>query len=115
MENHWGTSMIPANVVKLCESIEGLGLLFDSHNWKPELRDQGRRQCAKFAAATHIKTFTWDAGGNEVTPGEKVDEVIKTLVDSGYKGVWGVESVPADGDEYAGAKRTIELIKKCAG
>src|SRR4051812_37396298 len=51
MENHFGPSTIPDNVVKLCESIEGLGLLYDTHNWKPELRADGRRKCAKYAAA----------------------------------------------------------------
>jgi len=115
IENHWGPTMIPDNVVKLCESIDGLKLLLDTHNWKPELRDQGRRKCAKYAAATHIKTFNWDASGNEVTPDEKVEEAIKIMQDSGYGGVWGIESVPADGDEYAGARRTIDLIRRLVG
>ena len=26
--------------------------------------------------------------------------------------VWGIESVPTDGDEYAGARKTIELIHR---
>ena len=111
IENHWGPSVVPDNVSKLCESIDGLGLLLDTHNWKPELRDQGRRQCAKYAAACHIKTFEWDAGGNE-TSGSKPAEAIQILLDAGYKGVWGIESVPKDGDEYAGARRTIALIRR---
>jgi sugar phosphate isomerase/epimerase len=111
IENHWGPSQIPDNVVKLCESIEGLGLLYDTHNWKPELRDEGRRKCAKYAAATHVKTFAFDASGNE-SSGAKPEEAIKILLDGGYKGVWGIESVPTDGDEYAGARRTIDLIRK---
>jgi len=114
MENHWGPSMIPDNVVKLCESVEGLGLLYDTHNWKPELRDEGRRKCAKFAAATHVKTFSFDGGGNE-NSGEKPEEAIAALLDAGYQGVWGVESVPKDGDEYAAARKTIELIRRFAG
>lgn len=111
MENHWGPSMIPDNVVKLCESIEGLGLLYDSHNWKPELRAEGRRKCAKYAAACHIKTFAFDAAGNEVS-GDKPVEAVNLLLENGYKGVWGIESVPTDGDEYAGARKTIELIRR---
>jgi sugar phosphate isomerase/epimerase len=110
-ENHWGPSVVPANVIKLCESVEGLGLLLDTHNWKPELRDQGRRECAKYAAATHVKTFEWDAAGNEVS-GTRPDEAIQILLDAGYSCVWGVESVPKDGDEYAGARRTIDLIRR---
>jgi sugar phosphate isomerase/epimerase len=111
IENHWGPSVIPDNVIKLCESVEGLGLLFDTHNWKPELRDEGRRRCAKYAAATHVKTFRWDAQGNE-TSGSKAEEAIQILLDNGYKGVWGIESVPEDGDEPAGARRTIDLIRR---
>jgi hypothetical protein len=44
--------------------------------------------------------------------GEKPEEAIRMLLDNGYAGVWGVESVPTDGDEYAGARRTIDLIRR---
>jgi sugar phosphate isomerase/epimerase len=111
-ENHFGPTLIPDNCVKLCESIEGLRMLLDTHNFKPELRNEGRRKCAEFAAATHIKAFNFDAAGNETTPGENVEEAIGVLIDAGYKGVWGVESVPADGDEYAAARKTIDLIRR---
>jgi sugar phosphate isomerase/epimerase len=111
MENHRGPSTIPDNVVKLCESIEGLGLLYDTHNWKPERREEGRRKCAKYAQACHIKTFSFDAAGNE-NSGAKPEEAIQILLDNGYKGTWGIESVPSDGDEYAGARRTVDLIRK---
>ena len=66
---------------------------------------------AKFAAACHVKTFEFDAAGNE-TSGANPEEAIGMLLDSGYKGVWGVESVPKDGDEYAGARRTVDLIRR---
>lgn len=111
IENHWGPSLVPDNVVKLCESVEGLGLLYDTDNWKPELRDEGRRKCAKFAAAVHVKTFAFDAAGNE-SSGARPEEAIRLLLDAGYKGVWGVESVPADGDEHAAARKTIDLIRR---
>ncbi|MEA2734595.1 MAG: hypothetical protein QOE14_1046 [Humisphaera sp.] len=114
IENHWGPSLIPDNIVRLCTAVEGLGLLYDTHNWKPELREQGRRKCARFAAATHVKTFQWDENGNE-SSGTKPEAAIKILQDAGYKGVWGIESVPEDGDEYSGARRTIELIRKYVG
>ena len=109
-ENHWGPTVIPDNCVRLCESIEGLGMLLDTHNWKEGLRDEGRRKCAKLARATHIKTLNWD-GDREV--GSNAEEAIKILQDNGYRGAWGIESVPADGDEYAGAQKTIELIRRC--
>jgi sugar phosphate isomerase/epimerase len=114
MENHFGPSLIPDNVVKLCSAIEGLGLLFDTSNWKAGLRDEGRRKCAMFASNTHGKTFKWDAAGNEIS-GAKPEEAIKILLDYGYKGVWGIESVPEDGDEQTGARRTVDFIRKHVG
>jgi sugar phosphate isomerase/epimerase len=111
-ENHWGPSVIPDNCVKLCEEIDGLGMLLDTHNWKAGLRDEGREKCAPYARATHIKTLNWD-GDKEV--GENVEEAIRILQDAGYEGCWGIESVPKDGDEYAGARKTIELIRRCVG
>ena len=111
-ENHFGPTLIPDNCVRLCESIEGLGMLLDTHNWKQPLRDEGRRKCSKFARATHIKTLNWE-GDREVS--ENAEEAIKILQDSGYRGAWGIESVPSNGDEYAGVEKTIELIRRCVG
>jgi sugar phosphate isomerase/epimerase len=110
-ENHWGPTVIPDNCLKLLEHIEGLGYLFDTNNWKPGLRDEGRRKLAKHATATHIKTVTWDEYGNESS--SDIPTAIDLLKQSNYKGVWGIESVPKDGDEYAGCRKTIALIRRC--
>jgi sugar phosphate isomerase/epimerase len=110
-ENHFGPSKIPANVERMMEEIEGLGFLYDTHNWKPELLEEGRRRTAKYATATHVKTFAWDASGNE-TSGAKPEEAIQLLLDAGYSGAWGIESTPTDGDEFAGARNTIALIRR---
>jgi sugar phosphate isomerase/epimerase len=110
IENHWGPSAIPDNVIKLLEAIPGLGLLLDTHNFKAELRAEGRRRCAKYASATHIKTLKWDAQGNEVQ--EDVPTAIALLKEAGYQGTWGIESCPVDGDEYQGVKNTIALIRR---
>lgn len=112
VENHWGPTRIPDNVIKLLENIPGLGLLLDLHNWSPELRREGRERCAKYARALHIKTFAFDEQGNETTADEDVVGGIQTLLAAGYKGTWGVESVPRDGDEMEGARKTIALIKR---
>ena len=110
IENHWGPSIIPENVAKLIENIPGLGLLFDTHNWKPALRAEGRRTCARYARATHVKSFAFDEHGNETT--EDVPTAIGHLLAANYAGPWGIESCPTDGDEYAGAKSTIALIRR---
>lgn len=110
LENHWGPSLIPENVVKLVEAVDGLGLLFDTNNWAEGMRDRGWELCARYARATHVKTFAFDADGNE--PSVDLPRAIRLLVDSGYTGCWGVESCPTDGDEYEGARQTIALIKR---
>ena len=110
MENHWGPSQIPENVVRILEAVDGLGLLFDTWNWAPDMRERGWEMCAKYARSTHFKTFKFDETGNDPT----VDTAyaIRLLVDSGYTGCWGIESVPEDGDEYGAVEKTAVLIKR---
>ncbi len=110
IENHWGPSPIPDNVVKILDAVPGLGLLFDSNNWAPGLQERGWELCARYARATHIKTFEFDADGNE--PTVDIPRVIRLLVEAGYQGAWGIESCPRDGDEYAGVDKTIALIQR---
>lgn len=110
IENHWGPSVVPDNLVRLLESIEGLGLLYDTANFKAGLKDEGRRRCAPFARATHIKTRRRHDRGDD--PDEDVSTAVRYLLDSGYQGTWGIESVPIDGDETAAAKSTIDLLRQ---
>ncbi len=110
VENHWGPTKFPKNVVKLMEAVDGLGLLFDTGNWATGMREQGWQMCAKYATITHIKTFSFDEQGNE--PSVDIPKAMHILLDAGYEGCWGIESCPRDGDEYEGAKKTIALIKR---
>jgi sugar phosphate isomerase/epimerase len=110
MENHWGASRIPGNVVKIVDAVDGLGLLFDTHNWPSDAREKGWHMCARYATATHVKTFSFDEQGNEASA--DIPKVMRLLVDAGYEGCWGIESCPRDGDEYEGVKKTIALIRR---
>jgi sugar phosphate isomerase/epimerase len=110
IENHWGPSVIPDNTIRILDAVPGLGLLYDTRNWRADKKKEGRRRGAPYARATHIKTRRWDAAGNE--PEEDIPGAIKLLLNAGYGGVWGIESVPEDGNEFAGARRTIELIRR---
>jgi sugar phosphate isomerase/epimerase len=114
VENHWGPTVTPENCLKLLDDIDGLGLLLDCHNFLPERRDDGRRLCASRAKAIHLKTFLFDAAGNEISD-EKAEEALHILKSADYSGVWGVESVPNDGDEIKAAKDTIALIRRVVG
>jgi len=112
MENHFGESLAPENVVRICEA-SGIGLLLDSYNWERGKVAEGWMTCAKFARACHVKTFVFTENGEELTM--NVGGFIRLMKKAGYGGAWAVESVPIDGDEMGAAKKTIELIRKYAG
>jgi len=113
MENHWGPSIVPANVARIIEAVEGLGLLFDSNNWASGMQEEGWKTCAQYARSTHFKTFNFDEDGNE--PTVDIPAVVRVLVAAGYDGCWGVESCPEDGDEYGAVDKTIALIRRGLG
>ena len=113
MENHWGASRIPDNVVRILEAVPGLGLLFDTGNWPEELRDTGWELGAHFARATHLKTYAFDAGGNETTV--DIPRAMRTLQAAGYQGSWGIESCPRQGDEIEAAKKSVALVRRVLG
>ena len=113
IENHWGASHIPANVIKILDAVQGLGLLFDTGNWPKELRESGWTQCARYARATHIKTFAFDADGNETTV--DIPRAMHLLQEAGYQGSWGIESVPREGDEIEAARKSVALVRRVLG
>lgn len=113
IENHWGPSQQPEQLVRLLTAVPKLGLLFDTNNWAEGKARQGWGLCAKYAKAVHIKTFSFDENGDD--PSVDLRQAITLLHEQGYAGIWGVESVPHDGDEMGAAKRTLELIKRVLG
>jgi len=110
MENHFGPSINPDHVLRLLDTVDGLHLLFDTNNWIKERQREGWERCAGRAHACHIKTFAFDARGNENSIDLK--PAFDLLNAAHFAGTWGVESVPRDGDELRAAQQTIDLIKK---
>ena len=110
LENHWGASNVPENVLKVIGAVDGLALLFDSGNWAAGRREAGWSMCAHLAKSVHIKAREFDVKGNETTM--DVPRVVRLLVTTGYNGCWGIESTPQDGDEYGAAQKTIALIRR---
>lgn len=113
IENHWGASRIPENIVRILEVVPGLGLLFDSGNWPDELREVGWTMCARFARATHLKMRAFDPDGNESTV--DIPRAMRYLQEAGYQGSWGIESVPREGDEIEAAKKSVALVRRVLG
>ncbi|HZM21833.1 MAG TPA: TIM barrel protein [Anaerolineales bacterium] len=113
IENHWGASRIPENVVRILEAVPGLGLLFDTGNWPEEMRETGWTRCARYARATHLKTYAFDAEGDETTV--DIPRAIRLLREAGYQGSWGIESVPRQGDEIEAAQKSVALVRRVLG
>jgi sugar phosphate isomerase/epimerase len=113
VENHWGPTVIPENVNRLLDAVDGLGLLFDTHNWKPGRQRDAWRLCAARAEVVHVKTFA--IGDDLVDPELDLGEAFALLRQHAFAGIWCVESVPRDGDELAAARRTLDLIRREAG
>jgi sugar phosphate isomerase/epimerase len=113
IENHWGASRVPENVVRILDAVPGLGLLFDSGNWPEGMRETGWSVCAPYARATHIKTYAFDDEGDETTV--DIPRVMGLLREAGYQGSWGIESVPREGDEIEAARKSVALVRRLLG
>jgi sugar phosphate isomerase/epimerase len=113
MENHWGASRVAENVVQILQAVPDLGLLFDTGNWAPGTHAASWARCARYASATHIKTRAFDEHGNETTM--DIPQAVRHLLDAGYAGCWGIESVPADDDEYGAARKSLALVRRLVG
>lgn len=109
MENHWGPSIHPQNVLRILQAVDGLGLLLDSNNWAEGHQVAGWQLTAQYARSVHIKTFEFDEQGLDTTV--NIPQFMRILLDAGYDGVWGIESCPYDGDEIGAVQKTIALIQ----
>ena len=109
IENHWGASNIPKNVVRVLDAVDGLTLLFDSRNWAKGTREEGWQIGLPRAKDVHIDIFKTQE--NPETLEQDLTRLIKTLVDAGYDGCWGIESLPPD-DEYNGVRQSMAFIEK---
>ena len=117
VENHWGPTKFPENTKRLLEAVDGLGLLFDTDNWAPGTHGTAWEMCAPYASLTHFKTYSFDSQGNGQGKDPSVDllQAFRILLDNGYDGAWGIESVPADGNEEDAAVKTLALIRRELG
>lgn len=110
VENHWGPTKYAENTVRLLDEVDGLGLLFDTNNWAEGTQERAWEMCARYARLTHFKTHSFDSKGND--PSVDLTRAIYVLQESGYDRVWGIESVPHDGDEEGAAVKTLAFLRR---
>jgi sugar phosphate isomerase/epimerase len=110
LENHWGASNIPKNVMRVLDAVDGLTLLFDCRNWVQGTREEGWQLCVPRAKDVHIDIFR--TRENPQTLEEDIARLIKMLVKADYNGCWGIEAIPPDGDEYEAIRKSMAFIEK---
>jgi hypothetical protein len=88
-------------------------LLFDTGNWPEDRQETGWELGARYARATHLKMYAFDAEGNETTV--DIPRAMRMLQEAGYQGSWGIESVPRQGDEIEAAKKSVALVHRVLG
>ncbi len=110
IENHWGASNIPENVIRVLDAVNGLTLLFDSRNWAKGMREEGWQLGVPRAKDVHIDLFRTQE--NPQTLEGDLSRLIKMLVKAGYNGCWGIECIPPDDDEYGAIRKSMAFIEK---
>ena len=92
IENHWGPSPVPENVIRILEAAPGLGLLFDTNNWAPGRQIDGWRMCAKYARSCHVKSFGFDEHGRD--PSVDLEQAIKSCWSTATTAAGGWKASP---------------------
>ncbi|MFW5844822.1 MAG: sugar phosphate isomerase/epimerase family protein [Planctomycetota bacterium] len=112
VENHWGMCQRPAVLERLLEGAPALRYLFDSSNWPDDaIRMQGLERVGPRASATHLKCRELDA--DLVEHAYDMAGIIRRLAQWDVDRIWGIEAMPADGDEDGAVGRTRRLIERC--
>ena len=102
-ENHWGTTQIPTNVVKLAKAVDNpaFGVLFHIGNIKDYDVEKGNELLVPYAMHTHI----------DATFADKCGSIMNKLIDSGYEGTFSVEHHTGK-NEYEQVEWQLGAIRK---
>jgi len=112
LENHWGISADPQNIMRLVEGVasSAFRLCPDFGNFDDEVRYKGLGMMFPYAAMVHAKTYDFnEAGGQDRFDFGRCMEIMKT---SGYDGPISIEFEGESGDQYEGIALTKALIER---
>ncbi len=102
-ENHWGTTQIPQNVVKLAKAVNhpSFGVLFHFGNIKGVDEAVGNEMLVPYAMHTHIAAIVADT----------CSPIMKKLLDNGYEGAFSCEHHTAK-NEYQQVEWQLGAIRR---
>lgn len=111
IENHWGVSVNPDNVVKIIEEVGSpyLGSCPDFGNWQPDDRYSGLAMVAPYAVHAHAKSLAFLPNGEEKDLDYR--RILDIMQDAEYTGALSIE-FEGKGNEITGVKKTVALLKK---
>jgi len=112
LENHWGISANPENIITLVEGVASpaFKLCPDFGNFDDEVRYRGLEMMFPHAAVAHAKAYDF----NEVGGQDRFDfgRCMEIMNASGYDGVISIEFEGEKGDQYEGIALTKALIER---
>ena len=110
IENHWGISGRPENIVRIVEEIDSpwVGTCPDFGNFPRDVNPyEGLKVLASKALHVHAKSFDFDENGEERDVDYK--QCLQILRERGYDGSFTIE-YEGMGDDLAGCLQTRKLI-----
>jgi L-ribulose-5-phosphate 3-epimerase len=114
VENHWGLSEDPDNLVRIFEAVASphLGALVDFGNFPAETRYRALERIAPYAKAVHAKFYDFDEDGQPI--GLDIARCVGIVRATGYAGAWGIE-FEGQGDERDGIARSKQIMRELLG
>jgi sugar phosphate isomerase/epimerase len=103
-ESHWGPELVADNMERLARAVghPGFGILMHIGHWEGVPEEEGDRRLAPWTAHTHL-----DARVTRT----RIESAMKTLLDAGYTGYWGVEHHTAK-NEYAEVAYQLAEVRR---
>jgi sugar phosphate isomerase/epimerase len=103
-ESHWGPELVPDNMEALAKAVDhpAFGILLHLGHWENAPIEEGDRRLAKWAMHTHVDQKTTET---------RLESAMKTLLDAGYQGCWGVEHHSGE-NEYAEVAVQLAAVKR---
>jgi len=105
-ESHWGPELVPDNMEALAKAVNhpAFGILIHLGHWENAPIEEGDRRLAKWAMHTHVDQKTTET---------RLESAMKTLLDAGYTGCWGVEHHTGR-NEYAEVAVQLAAVRRAA-
>ena len=102
-ENHWGPTVNPTTVRKICEAVDhpGFGILLHTARWRGDAAEQGDELVADWAVHTHFHGEVIESS---------LDEKLSLLESHGYVGSWSIEHPSESYAELAGLLGKLRFV-----